>query len=117
MRGGGGGGEGGREGGKVAREGGGREIPIGMERGISHCVPTFIHISWQIYRLRGAAMPWAGRVEARIGGVWGTICDSQWDGLDGNVVCRSLGYGTAKAPLYGAQHGRGVGKIHLTEVK
>lgn len=71
----------------------------------------------QIYRLRGAAMPWAGRVEARIGGVWGTVCDSQWDGMDSNVVCRSLGFGTAKSPLNGAQHGRGVGKIHLTEVK
>ena len=62
-------------------------------------------------------MPWGGRVEVRIDGQWGTICDSQWDALDGNVVCRSLGYGTVKTPYYGAQYGRGVGKIHFTELR
>lgn len=43
-------------------------------------------------RLIGGTSPSEGRVEVFYSGVWGTVCDSQWDHRDGDVVCRQLGY-------------------------
>lgn len=33
-----------------------------------------------------------GRVQACLGGLWGSICQHKWDYLDAKVVCRQLGY-------------------------
>lgn len=71
----------------------------------------------QAYRTRAGPVPWMGRAEVRINGVWGTICDTLWDITDGSVFCRALGYGTARNVLYRAANGRGIGAIHFTELE
>ena len=75
-------------------------------------LPLFIGV-----RLRGSNNNRSGRVEIydRDFG-WGTVCDDYWDILDGDVVCRVLGFPGAKQVRFAAYYGEGSGRILLDDV-
>ena len=49
-------------------------------------------------------------------GIWGTVCDDEWDLREAQVVCIELGLGKAVAAIPGAFYGQGSGQIWLDNV-
>jgi len=46
-------------------------------------------------RLTGSDVPYEGRLEVYYNGLWGTVCDDDFDDVDATVACYSLGFGSA----------------------
>ena len=54
-------------------------------------------------RLVDGVTPDEGRVEICLGGLWGSVCDNNWDFREARVVCQQLGYNGSKSFPWG-QH-------------
>ena len=58
-----------------------------------------------------------GRVEVEYKGVWGTVCDANWDLNAANVVCKGMGWRRAVRPSLGSEFGRTWGPIWMDFVR
>lgn len=68
-------------------------------------------------RLAGGSTSSEGRVEVAVNGIWGTVCDDDWNLEDAKVVCRSLGLPPATAATGGSSFGPGGGAVMLDDVR
>ncbi|XP_077615188.1 scavenger receptor cysteine-rich type 1 protein M130 isoform X2 [Crocuta crocuta] len=62
-------------------------------------------------RVVNGKSPCEGRVELKILGTWGSLCNSHWDMEDAHVFCQQLKCGIALSTPGGAHFGKGSGQI------
>ncbi|XP_078695032.1 scavenger receptor cysteine-rich type 1 protein M130-like isoform X2 [Branchiostoma floridae x Branchiostoma belcheri] len=79
-------------------------------------IPTVINLADYDIRLADGGYSY-GRVEVRVNGEWGTICDDGTGANEARVICRELGFPDYETFHYGAFYGEGTGKIWLSDLK
>ena len=82
-----------------------------------HCFFLYLtvahtHYYIEILRLVGGSNKYSGRVEVKKNNIWGSICSTSFDAVDGAVVCKQLGFGFDRIQNFG----NGDGQIVMTDV-
>ncbi|XP_058864817.1 scavenger receptor cysteine-rich type 1 protein M130-like [Acipenser ruthenus] len=83
----------------------------------NHARDAGVICSSQGVRLSGGSDLCSGRVEVLRGSAWNTVCDTDFDWQDAEVVCRELKCGIPKEVLGGAPFGEGQGKVWSEEMQ
>ncbi|NXO68620.1 C163A protein, partial [Phainopepla nitens] len=63
------------------------------------------------FRLGNSSSGCSGRVEVAVRGTWGSVCASEWEMPDAQVLCRHLGCGPAFSVPPGGSFGSGEGPL------
>ncbi|XP_050536045.1 neurotrypsin-like isoform X2 [Daktulosphaira vitifoliae] len=58
-----------------------------------------------------------GNIEILHSGLWGTICDDEWDILDGQVVCRQLGFKQIRKITHNSFFGQASRKYWIDNIR
>lgn len=99
---------------------------LGNETSLGQCNHTMMQYSWyqrdagvECYdiRLTDGRSNMEGRVEVQYEGVWGTVCNKNWDKNDADVVCRTLGFDRAKPKNCCPRFGEGTGPIVIDDAQ
>ncbi|XP_032546082.1 antigen WC1.1-like [Chiroxiphia lanceolata] len=88
----------------------GRRVPHGQGC-TGHA--TIICSPYTGFRLGNSSSGCAGRVEVAVRGTWGSVCATDWDLPDADVLCRQLGCGHAVTVPPGGSFGSGDGPLRL----
>ncbi|XP_055926168.1 lysyl oxidase homolog 2-like isoform X1 [Argiope bruennichi] len=64
-------------------------------------------------RLVNGRNSYEGNVEVYHLGIWGSVCDDEWDITEANVICRSIGFSKAAKATQNGEFGRGRKKIWM----
>ena len=64
-------------------------------------------------RLVGGQTEYEGNVEIYHGGVWGGVCDDEWDLGEADIVCGALGFPGSVTATHGGQFGHVRGQIWM----
>ncbi|XP_039245698.1 scavenger receptor cysteine-rich domain-containing protein SCART1-like [Pipra filicauda] len=72
---------------------------------------TIICSPYTGFRLGNSSSGCAGRVEVEVRGTWGSVCATDWDLPDADVLCRHLGCGHAVTVPPGGSFGSGDGPL------
>ncbi|XP_032546089.1 deleted in malignant brain tumors 1 protein-like [Chiroxiphia lanceolata] len=86
----------------------GRRVPHGQGCA-GHA--TIICSPYTGFRLGNSSSGCAGRVEVAVRGTWGSVCATDWDLPDADVLCRHLGCGHAVTVPPGGSFGSGDGPL------
>ncbi|OWF48483.1 neurotrypsin-like [Mizuhopecten yessoensis] len=79
---------------------------------VGRCTPAPRTEAWNRVRLVGGDR-YSGRLEVKVTGVWGTICNKGWTNANARVACRHLGFsGTVNSLLHSDQYDLGTDHTH-----
>ncbi|KAK6194751.1 hypothetical protein SNE40_000318 [Patella caerulea] len=80
------------------------------------CIPAATAISAIEVRLADGLSYNQGRVELKIYGVWGTVCDDSFQSRDAAVICKMLGYQKGGSVLPKGTYDGGLGPIWVDDL-